>query len=118
MLEQSLEILTAEIRKLTAAVTEQNRLLGQLGRTEGRTVSPPVAWPQPPPPAVPLAETKPEQASLLDERQVASALSLSVASVRRWRLLRQGPPYVKIGSAVRYERRELLEWVARQRRSG
>jgi predicted DNA-binding transcriptional regulator AlpA len=38
-----------------------------------------------------------------NERQVAEYLSVSVAAVRRWRLLRKGPKYLKIGAAVRYK---------------
>src|SRR5262249_55069133 len=35
--------------------------------------------------------------TLLNEDDVARITGLSVASVRRWRLLRQGPKYLKIG---------------------
>jgi len=41
--------------------------------------------------------------TLLNEFDVARFTGLSVASVRRWRLLRQGPKYLKIGAAVRYQ---------------
>lgn len=41
--------------------------------------------------------------NLLNEHDVARVTGLSVASVRRWRLLRQGPKYLKIGAAVRYK---------------
>ena len=51
--------------------------------------------------------------TLLTEHDVARITGLSVASVRRWRLLRQGPKYLKIGAAVRY-RRAVIE----QRRAG
>jgi hypothetical protein len=36
---------------------------------------------------------------------------LSVASVRRWRLLRQGPKYLKIGAAVRYKPEDVSTWL-------
>jgi hypothetical protein len=36
---------------------------------------------------------------------------LSVASVRRWRLLRQGPKYIKIGAAVRYTPEDVAAWL-------
>jgi predicted DNA-binding transcriptional regulator AlpA len=49
---------------------------------------------------------------LLNEFEVASLVGLSVASVRRWRLLRQGPKYVKIGAAVRYRPADLAAWLA------
>jgi predicted DNA-binding transcriptional regulator AlpA len=49
--------------------------------------------------------------SLLNEHDVARITGLSVASVRRWRLLRQGPKYLKIGSAVRYRATDITTWL-------
>jgi predicted DNA-binding transcriptional regulator AlpA len=40
--------------------------------------------------------------TLLNEHDVARITGLSVASVRRWRLLGRGPRYMKIGASVRY----------------
>jgi predicted DNA-binding transcriptional regulator AlpA len=48
---------------------------------------------------------------LLNEHQVAKFLQLSVASVRRWRLFRTGPKYLKIGAAVRYRREDVDAWL-------
>jgi predicted DNA-binding transcriptional regulator AlpA len=48
---------------------------------------------------------------LLNEFDVARITGLSVASVRRWRLLRQGPKYLKIGAAVRYRAEDLRAWL-------
>jgi predicted DNA-binding transcriptional regulator AlpA len=50
--------------------------------------------------------------TLLNEHDVARISGLSVASVRRWRLLRQGPRYLKIGAAVRYKREDVERWLA------
>jgi predicted DNA-binding transcriptional regulator AlpA len=50
--------------------------------------------------------------SLLNEHEVARVTGLSVASVRRWRLLRQGPKYLKIFSAVRYRPEDISVWLA------
>jgi predicted DNA-binding transcriptional regulator AlpA len=50
--------------------------------------------------------------TLLNEHDVARITSLSLASVRRWRLLRQGPRYLKIGSAVRYKPEDVASWLA------
>jgi predicted DNA-binding transcriptional regulator AlpA len=50
--------------------------------------------------------------TLLNEHDVARITSLSVASVRRWRLLRQGPKYLKIGAAVRYRPEDISAWLA------
>ena len=49
--------------------------------------------------------------SLLNEFDVARITGLSVASVRRWRLLRQGPKYLKIGAAVRYKPEDISVWL-------
>ncbi|MBI5086456.1 MAG: helix-turn-helix domain-containing protein [Acidobacteria bacterium] len=48
---------------------------------------------------------------MLNEHQVAEYLNMSVASVRRWRLFRKGPMFVKIGSAVRYKYGDLETWL-------
>ncbi len=50
---------------------------------------------------------------LLNEHDVARMTGLSVASVRRWRLFRQGPKYIKIGAAVRYRPEDLVAWLER-----
>ena len=49
--------------------------------------------------------------TLLNEHDVARITGLSGASVRRWRLLRQGPRYLKIGSAVRYKASDISAWL-------
>jgi predicted DNA-binding transcriptional regulator AlpA len=49
--------------------------------------------------------------NLLNEFDVAHITGLSVASVRRWRVLRQGPRYLKIGSAVRYRPADISVWL-------
>lgn len=48
---------------------------------------------------------------LLNEHDVARITGLSVASVRRWRLLRQGPKYLKIGASVRYRAEDISAWL-------
>jgi predicted DNA-binding transcriptional regulator AlpA len=49
--------------------------------------------------------------TLLNEHDLARITGLSVASVRRWRLLRQGPKYLKIGAAVRYKPEDISAWL-------
>jgi predicted DNA-binding transcriptional regulator AlpA len=42
--------------------------------------------------------------SFLNEHELAEIMGMSVSSVRRWRLLRKGPKYLKVGGvAVRYK---------------
>jgi predicted DNA-binding transcriptional regulator AlpA len=50
--------------------------------------------------------------SLINEGQVARLLDISVASLRRWRLLRKGPKYLKVGAAVRYSPSDVTAWLA------
>ena len=49
--------------------------------------------------------------ALLNEHDVARITGLSVASVRRWRLLQQGLKYIKINSAVRYKTEDVRTWL-------
>jgi predicted DNA-binding transcriptional regulator AlpA len=50
--------------------------------------------------------------TLLNEHDVARITGLSVASVRRWRLLRQGPKYIKVqGTSVRYKTEDIAAWL-------
>ncbi len=49
--------------------------------------------------------------ALLNEHEVARITGFSVASVRRWRLLWQGPKYLKIGAAVRYRNEDIRAWL-------
>jgi predicted DNA-binding transcriptional regulator AlpA len=49
--------------------------------------------------------------ALLTEHQVAEIIGMSLASLRRWRLQRQGPKYLKIGAAVRYPPADVSAWL-------
>ena len=49
--------------------------------------------------------------SLLNEHDVARITGLSVATVRRWRLLNHGPQYLKLGAAVRYKVEDIEAWL-------
>lgn len=48
---------------------------------------------------------------LLNEHDLARITGMSVATVRRWRLFRQGPKYLKLGSAVRYQPADVAAWL-------
>jgi predicted DNA-binding transcriptional regulator AlpA len=50
--------------------------------------------------------------NLLNEFDIARITGMSVATVRRWRLLRQGPKCLKLGSAVRYRPEDVFAWLA------
>lgn len=49
--------------------------------------------------------------TLLTEPEVADRLRVSLACLRRWRLERRGPRFVKMGSRVRYPAQELDSWI-------
>ncbi len=48
---------------------------------------------------------------LFTENEVAKMLRVSVACIRRWRLERRGPRYIKLGMLVRYRAGDLDEWL-------
>jgi predicted DNA-binding transcriptional regulator AlpA len=55
---------------------------------------------------------------LLNEHDVARITGLSVASVRRWRLLEKNCPCIRIGSSVRYVRSDVEDWLRSLPRRG
>ena len=52
---------------------------------------------------------------LLSPAAVAARLSIRAATLARWRWLRIGPPYLRIGGRVRYEAAEIDTWVKSRR---
>ena len=61
-----------------------------------------------------LPESLPEVSmlNLLTESDIAERLHVSLASVRRWRLEKRGPTFVKVGALVRYRPEDLEAWVS------
>jgi len=51
---------------------------------------------------------------LLNERELATACGISVLTLRKWRSLRRGPRFLKIGSLVRYRPEDVAAWIDRQ----
>jgi len=49
---------------------------------------------------------------LLNEKEVAERLAISVATVRRWRFTGQGPRATKVGAAVRYKPSDIDSFLA------
>ena len=45
--------------------------------------------------------------NLLTEEDLAKQLNVSLASLRRWRLMSRGPRFIKVGALVRYRPRGL-----------
>lgn len=52
-----------------------------------------------------------EALQLLNERQVSTILGISIASLRRWRLLGTGPRFIKVGASVRYLPDDVTAWL-------
>jgi excisionase family DNA binding protein len=49
--------------------------------------------------------------NFLTEKEVAKQISVSLASLRRWRLVDRGPRFVKVGALVRYRPEDLQQWM-------
>ena len=60
---------------------------------------------------VPSAGTPRHHLHLIDEHEAAQRLDLSVKTLRRWRWSGRGPPFRKLGSAVRYSEEDLAAYV-------
>jgi hypothetical protein len=45
--------------------------------------------------------------NVLNEREAAVVVGCSVALMRKWRLFREGPSYIKVGRLVRYKQEDL-----------
>jgi predicted DNA-binding transcriptional regulator AlpA len=58
------------------------------------------------------------QDKLLNDHEVARLTGLSVATLRRWRLLGKGPRYAKLGALVRYRLEDLQAFIERNARGG
>jgi predicted DNA-binding transcriptional regulator AlpA len=54
---------------------------------------------------------------LLSPKQAARLLNLSVSWLPKRRLAGDGPPYVKLGGAVRYAEGSLQQWMKGQQRT-
>ena len=46
---------------------------------------------------------------LMTEKELAVMLNVKEYTIRRWRMDRKGPPYLKLGRTVRYDRLQVEE---------
>jgi predicted DNA-binding transcriptional regulator AlpA len=66
----------------------------------------------------PSAANRPTTAPiLLTPKQAARHLNLSVSCLAKRRLAGDGPPYVKLGGAIRYVETSLQQWMKSQQRT-
>ena len=49
---------------------------------------------------------------MLSEAQLADEWGLAKVTLRKWRAARKGPPYTKLGNAVRYPADKADEWMS------
>jgi predicted DNA-binding transcriptional regulator AlpA len=54
--------------------------------------------------------------ALLTGREAAALLRLSERTIERHRGAGTGPRYIALGRAIRYRRRDLLDWIERSAR--
>ncbi len=50
--------------------------------------------------------------TLLTEAEVSRQLRVSLAALRKWRVMNRGPQFLKIGSLVRYRQSGIDQWLA------
>lgn len=53
----------------------------------------------------------------LTEKEAAARLALSTRTLQQWRVRGGGPPFLKLGAAVRYDSDALERWATGQTRS-
>jgi predicted DNA-binding transcriptional regulator AlpA len=51
---------------------------------------------------------------LVTESEVSRLLQVSLARLRKWRVEKRGPRFIKIGSMVRYRLADLQQWLSSQ----
>lgn len=52
--------------------------------------------------------------ALLTEIEASDVLSLSSRTLQAWRVQSTGPAFIRAGRAIRYRRRDLMQWIAEQ----
>ena len=64
----------------------------------------------------PQADTH-QLGTLLTIQELADRLTVSVGCIRAWRLRGDGPPAIRVGTALRWDSREVDEWLDIRRES-
>lgn len=56
----------------------------------------------------------------IDDRELARRLGLSRGTLQQWRSLRRedGPPFVRVGHAIRYRWPDVVAWLESRRSGG
>ena len=94
------------------AIKEVERLNMRVAELEAQLGQPKMTTPtQPPPSTQPIRSSGISRPEIMNEMQVAEYLNMSAASLRKWRLFREGPKFLKVGRAVRYRKAEVDAWL-------
>ena len=56
--------------------------------------------------------------TLLDEKELAGRLRVSIGTLRFWRTIGRGPRYRKVGQLVRYAPSDIQDWLSRRPTGG
>jgi len=51
---------------------------------------------------------------LIDQVRLSKMLGISTKTAEAWRSRRGGPPYIKVGSLVRYRVSDVMRWIERR----
>lgn len=61
------------------------------------------------------AQTESKNLRLLTDVDVSDMTGFSITTLQQWRHRKMGPPYLKLGGAVRYRREDIELWLERSR---
>ncbi len=53
--------------------------------------------------------------TIINEREASKVLNIAAQTLRNWRYLQKGPPYIRAGGAIRYKTEDLKSWVDKKR---
>jgi len=56
--------------------------------------------------------------TLITTAEAATYLSLSPRTLENWRARQEGPPFVRMGTAVRYDTDALSQWIEKSAQAG
>lgn len=76
--------------------------------------APPSAPAEQPRVTKPHASPATEQRLYLDEKEMCAELGISPVTASKWRRQAMGPPFTRLGRAIRYPRAALQTWLASQ----
>ncbi len=59
-----------------------------------------------------------QRSTCVNEREVAAQLSVTPATLRKWRLQGRGPEFIRYGRAIRYLAASVESWIASRPKGG